>query len=134
MNSTSINVFKSNLLSLPHYAHIKRSLEVVQYNNVLKDHNGKIVNQFRLGLRLLRSELFTYNIIENPFCPMCGDEIENLKHFLFDCVKYCEPRENLAIKITALFNVINQLYIPALDHLDPTSQTVATHILLHGLN
>ena len=65
---------------------------------------------------------------------MCGDEIENLKHFLFDCVKYCKPRENLAMKITALFNVINQLYIPALDHLDPTSQTVVTHILLNALN
>ena len=38
------------------------------------------------------------------------------------------------ILITALLNGINQLYIPALDHLDPTSQTVITHILLHGLN
>ena len=65
---------------------------------------------------------------------MCGDEIENLKPFLFDCVKYCVQRENLAIQITALFSAINQLYIPALDHLDPTSQTVVTHILLHGLN
>ena len=134
VNSTSINVFKSNLLSLPHYAHIKRSLEAVLYNSVLNGHNGKIVTQFRLGLSPLRSELFTYNIIENPFCPMCGDEIENLKHFLFDCVKYCEPRENMAVKITALFKFINQLYIPALDHLDPTSQPVVTHILLHGLN
>ena len=106
VNSISIDVFKSNLLPLPHYARIKRSLEVVQYNSVLKGHNGKIVTQFRLGLSPLRSELFTYNTIDNPFCPMCGDEIENLKHFLFDCVKYCEPRENLAIKITALFNVI----------------------------
>ena len=101
---------------------------------MLKGHNGKIVTQFRLGFSPLRSELFTYNIIDNPFCPICGDEIENLKHFLFDCVKYCEPREILAIKITALLNGINQLYNPAEDHLDPTSQTVVTHILLHGFN
>ena len=67
VNSTSINVSKSNLLSSPHYAHIMHSLEAAQYNNVLKGHNGKMT-QFRLGLSPLRSELFTYNIIENPFC------------------------------------------------------------------
>ena len=41
VNSTSINAFKSILLSLPHYAHIKRSSEAVLYNSVLNGHHGR---------------------------------------------------------------------------------------------
>ena len=106
-------------------------ISVLQYIKVLKGHNGRLVNQFPLGLSPLRNEFFTYNIIENPFCPSCGDHIENLKHFLFECNTYCQPRTILLNSITALCDYVSHDFNISLDY---TSQSVITHLLTHGIN
>ena len=49
---------------------------------------GRLLNQIRYNLSLLRFHLFTYNIIDNPMCPGCFDSNETTEHFIFDCV-YC---------------------------------------------
>jgi len=43
------------------------------------------LTQIRLGLSPLRNQLFVYNIIDNPFCPSCGSELEAPLHFFFEC-------------------------------------------------
>jgi hypothetical protein len=131
VNSASISMFKISLFALPAYASsAARSMDIVQYNKVLKGHNGRLVTQFRLGLSPLRNELFTYNIIDNPFCPSCGNNIENFKHYLFDCNLYSVHRETLFANLTALRDDINQLYHT---FFDLTCPTVVTHLLTHGL-
>ena len=37
---------------------------------------GKILTQIKLKLSPLRSQLFNYNLFDNPFCPACNDCIE----------------------------------------------------------
>ena len=132
VNCTSVDTFKTRLLALPAYASsATRSIDIMQYNKVLKGHNGKLVTQFRLGLSPLRNELFTYNIIDNPFCPSCGDKIENLNHYLFECDAYSLPRVTLFADLTALCDEISRLYNIVLDL---TSQTVFKHLITHGIN
>ena len=132
VNCTSVDTFKTRLLALPAYASsATRSIDIMQYNKVLKGHNGKLVTQFRLGLSPLRNELFTYNIIDNPFCPSCGDKIENLNHYLFECDAYSVPRVTLFADLTALCDEISRLYNIVLDL---TSQTVFKHLITHGIN
>ena len=125
-------MFKINLLTLPAFASpTVHPVNALQYNKVLKGHNGRLITQFRLGLSPLRNELFTYNIIENPFCQSCGEQIENLKHFLFECAMYCEPRVTLLNSITALCDYVNLEYNISVDS---TSHTAVMHLLTHGLN
>ena len=88
VNSTSISLFKNHLLSLPACAHNKHSSDVLQYRKSVKGHTGRLITQFRMGLSPLRNELFTYNITDNPFCPSCGNSLETLAHFLFECSFY----------------------------------------------
>ena len=106
VNSTSVSVFSSRLLQLPAFAHSKRSLDSLQYSKVLKGHTGRIVTQFRLGLSPLRNDLFTYNITDNPFCPSCGESLETLSHFLFECPLYSQQRSILLKDLTALITHI----------------------------
>ena len=125
-------MFKINLLALHAFASpIVHPMNALQYNKVLKGHNGRLVTQFRLGLSPLRNELFTYNIIDNPFCPACGEQIENFKHFIFECTMYREHRSILLNSITALCDYVNQVYNI---YFDSACQTVVAHLLTHGMN
>ena len=105
-------------------------MDIIQYNKVLKGHNGRIVTQFRLGLSPLRNELFTYNITENPFCPTCGDHVETLSHFLFTCVSYSAQRIIFMNDINSLINAVN---ISSNLSLVFTDLTVLTHLITHGV-
>jgi len=49
---------------------------------------GRLIIQFRLGLSPLRSDLYKFNILDNPFCPACGDSLETLKHYLIEWPSY----------------------------------------------
>lgn len=132
VNCTSTCMFKNRLLTLPAYASSDvRSMDTIEYNKVLKGHNGKLVTQFRLGLSPLRNELFTYNIIENPFCPSGCDKIENFNHYIFECDSYIVPRAVLFANITALCVDLNQSFNFVFDL---TSPTAVAHLLTHGIN
>ena len=85
----------------------KRSLDFLQYSKILKGHTGRLVTQFRLGLSPLRNELFTYSITDNPFCPSCGESLETLSHFLFECPLYSNQRSILLNDLTVLIHVTN---------------------------
>jgi Reverse transcriptase (RNA-dependent DNA polymerase)/Endonuclease-reverse transcriptase len=62
----------------------------------------KLLTQFRLGLSPLNYDLFQFNIIDNPFCPTCGDNFETLNHYFLECTGYKEARSSLLGEITAL--------------------------------
>jgi hypothetical protein len=130
-NSTSIGSFKSHLLALPAFAPNKHFLDAEQYNIALKGHNGRLITQFRWGLSPLHNELFTYNIIDNPFCPSCGNCIETLSHFLFECSLYA-PQRNILMSdlatLSARFNDCPNVFID-LNRLDQVAK-----LLLCGLN
>ena len=58
------------------------------YSKICYGWKGRLITQFQLGLSPLRNDLFRYNIIDNPFCPACGDCLETLKHYLIKCTAY----------------------------------------------
>ena len=131
VNSASVSVFNSRLIQLPAFAHSKRSLDSLQYSKVLKGHTGRLVTQFRLGLSPLRNDLFTYNITDNPFCLSCGESLETLFHFLFECPLYSQQRSILLKDVTALITHVNQdLNVT----LDIDRQDDLKHVLINGLN
>ena len=73
----------------------------------IRDHSyrgflGKILIQMRFELSPLRSHLFKYNLIENPFCPACGNFIETTDHYFFECEYYAAPRQSLLNAITGM--------------------------------
>ena len=56
----------------------------------------------RFELCPLRSHLFKYNLIDNPFCPACGNSIETTEHYFFECIHYAAPRQSLLNDIAGL--------------------------------
>jgi len=56
----------------------------VAYSKVCYGSFGILVTQFRLGLSLLRFELYIYTINDNLFCPACGDSLETVVLFFWN--------------------------------------------------
>jgi len=67
-------------------------LKSITYSKVCYGNFGRLVTQFRLGLSPLRFDLYTYNINDNLFCPACGNSLETLVHFFFECICYAALR------------------------------------------
>ena len=63
---------------------------------------GKVLVQMRFELCPLRSHLFKYNLTDNPFCPACGNSIETIEHYFFECIHYAAPRQSLLNDIAGL--------------------------------
>ena len=73
----------------------------------IRDHShqgflGKVLIQMRFKLSPLRSQLFKYNLIDNPFCPTCGDFFETTDHYFFECNHYVAQRQSLINDIAML--------------------------------
>jgi len=57
----------------------------------------------------LRSDLFKYNVIDNPFCPACGNSFETLQHYFIECATYHDYRLVLFADIQhALDSVVSE--------------------------
>ena len=123
-------MFKIHLLALNQFASKIYYTNATFYNKVLKGHNGRLFVQFRLGLSPLQSQLFTYNISENPFCPSCGDYPETLSHYLFDCHVYSTQRALLLKELNDLSNAVNTYFHVALDITDFNTNI---DLLTHGI-
>ena len=60
---------------------------------------GKILTQIKLKLTPPRSQLFNYNLFDNPFCPACNDCIETPIHFFIDCHVYHVHRQTMLSRL-----------------------------------
>ena len=103
VNSPTLFMFKN---------HLKKWMKPIESKHYVYPHlkeccgyMPKLLTQFRLGLTPLRNDLFTHNIIDNPFCPSCGDCIETSLHFFFFCRCYKECRAILLREIESIFCV-----------------------------
>ena len=56
---------------------------------------GKILTQIKLNLSPLKSQLFKYNLTDNPFCPSCGDSVETPIHYFMECNTHRENRQTM---------------------------------------
>ena len=63
---------------------------------------GTLLTQIKLNLSPLRSHLYKYNIIDNPFCPACGDEIETTMHYFLECKIYDLNRQKMLMNLFKL--------------------------------
>ena len=63
---------------------------------------GKVLIQIRFVLSPLRSHLFKYNLIDNPFCTAFGDFFETTYHYFFECSHYAAQRQSLLNDIAGL--------------------------------
>jgi hypothetical protein len=75
---------------------------------------GKIFTQIKLNLSPLKSQLFKYNLTDNPFCPSCGDSVETPIHNFIECSTH---RANRQIMIQNLLKLNPNLSSPS-DFLD----------------
>jgi len=50
--------------------------------------------------------LFTYEIINNPFCPTCADSVETLVHFFLHCPSYTVQRALLVSDLHCILNSV----------------------------
>jgi len=88
---------------------------------------GKVLNQIRYGLSPLNFHLFSYSIVDNPFCPKCLNEIEDPKHFFIDCVFYNDIRRKLIDAIGAILNFHNV-------QIDLNDSNKLLSIVMYGIN
>ena len=58
--------------------------------------------RLRLGLSALNDHRFSYNLIENRYCPNCPRKIENNMHFFLDCPQYAAQRQILMQSISGV--------------------------------
>ena len=66
------------------------------YNTSCISRHGIWLSRLRMGLSALCQHRFTYNLIDSPNCPHCG-EPETMSHYFFYCPEYVQAR-------TALFD------------------------------
>ena len=78
---SSLSIFKRWLKNK--YCNIVGNVNDSIAFSTCSSYHGQILTQIRLGLSPLRQQLFVHNIIENPMCPSCGNEIESAEHFFF---------------------------------------------------
>ena len=110
-----------------------KSLNLLSYSYLHKGKLGAILTRIRLGLSPLRNQLFCYNLIDNPFCPSYGNEVETVHHFFLHCASH-------AGKITILkqqkFSYAKVFFSSTRINIDLTHNlsTCMLNILLNGIN
>ena len=72
-------VFESSLQTCFHTA----SNKLAHLFNSLSGYFARILTHLRVGLS--RGRLFSFNLRDNPICPLCNNEFESTHHFLFSC-------------------------------------------------
>jgi len=67
-----------------------------------------VITQIRLSV--LNNQLFICNLIDNPFCRMCGNEVKTPQHFFLLCHVFKEQRTILLSTINDINNSITETY------------------------
>ena len=112
-NSTSISIFKKNLLAF-----------ICSIYNINNPPGLKLLTRLRVNLSHLREHKFHHNFLDtlNPLCS-CSLEIESTSHYLLRCSFYTHIRRTLLVNITDLIGDISVF-----------SDDELTNLLLYGDN
>ena len=65
------------------------------YNILCSGRYGRWLTRLRLGLSPLNHHRYTYNLINQPYCPHCPNIKETSLHFFFECPQYTNSRATL---------------------------------------
>ena len=78
-------------------------------------HCDTLLARFRNGHVGLRKYLYKVKVVDSPFCLFCPGNIEeNIFHFLFDCPKYINSRNNLKASLNKLNVLTNPISLSVL--------------------
>ena len=69
-----------------------------------------LLTRLRHSCSSLHADLFRVNIIQSPACD-CGNNIENAKHYMFECNLYNEQRNALFLSLITVPNISLDLLI-----------------------
>ena len=67
--------------------------------------------RMRLGLSGLTFQRFEYNHIDNPKCPLCPAQREDLEHYFMTCPAYAVHRVSFMTDICQILNSIDNLEV-----------------------
>lgn len=69
--------------------------------------------RLRLGLSALNFHRFTYNFVDDKSCLNCDADCENIRHYLYNCPAYADPRAALLRELSNYLpvNIINDQVI-----------------------
>ena len=102
---------------------------------------GKILTQIKLKLNPLRSQLFNYNLTDNPFCPSCNDFVETPLHFFLECNTHHAHRQimlanllklnpNLSSTTDYLQFIVNGSLVGNQEHQMKTNKAIFRHVTI----
>lgn len=137
LNIICADQWKNDVKSFPKlrtYVMFKKDFEVEKYLSChLTRRERSLFAQFRMGILPLRLETGRYRNekVNDRICMLCNrNEIEDEKHFIFQCPLYTEEREILYNKINRKcpeferLDMNEQLYITMTDFVIPTSKYI----------
>ena len=101
-NSASLSIFKRSIRNTPN--------KVPSYLLVGERKYNILLTRLRHSCSSLHADLFRVNIIQSPACD-CGNNIENTKHYMFECNLYNEQRNALFLSLTRVPNINLDLLI-----------------------
>lgn len=89
---------------------------------------SKYLTQIRLGLSKLKAHLFSFNIIPDPICPYCPNNVhETSCHYLLECPAFAAQREVMFRSLRELLPLTiinnNRKCLDAIIHGNQTSST-----------
>ena len=96
----NIRIFKKEMEKQFNFGTYKSKANPLDHTH--DDFFGKILTQIKLKLSPLKSQLFNYNLIDNPFCPACNDCIETPLHYFTECVAHNDYRRTMVTNLLEL--------------------------------
>ena len=62
-------------------------------------------SQLRMKCSKLHADLFSLHVVDSPEC-ICGNDVEDSEHFLFECPLYYVQKQELIWKLNNM-NIVN---------------------------
>ena len=123
------NILDDAIKELPTLGHFKNALKKSMFPKKVKLYSqfkgSASINhtRMRLGLSHLKEQLYSYHIIDSPFCPniCCDRQPESAEHYLLECPHYAASREQM-------FGVVG----PTADELGINKSIDLVNLLLRG--
>ena len=103
-SSVNLNSFKCKLKV--HLCCYPQNSYLLRYSVLHDGKLGRVLTNIRIGVSLLRYQLYVNNLSDNPFCGMCCDAVESSEHYFFTCPIFYNVRVEFISKLRELINKI----------------------------